>query len=247
VRGVCWSTSPNPTVSNSIITNGSGGGSFTISITGLKPNTTYYVRAYATNGDGTSYGNALSFTTTPPIIFITTSSISNITCSSATCGGNITSDAGSTVFKRGVCWSTSATPTIFDSKTTDSVGSGSFISTITGLNTTTTYYVRAYAINSIDTGYGNVISFTTSSPSIGDPYQGGIIAYIFQPGDPGYDPKVFHGLIASTKDQGSVVHWYNGNYTITGATFSTLGTGKANTDSIIAHYGAGNYAAMWWP
>ena len=62
-RGVCWSTSHNPTVSNSHTTDGSGTGSFTSSITGLSENTTYYVRAYATNSFGTAYGNEFSFTT----------------------------------------------------------------------------------------------------------------------------------------------------------------------------------------
>ncbi|MDO5341751.1 MAG: formylglycine-generating enzyme family protein [Bacteroidia bacterium] len=63
VRGVCWSVSPNPTVSDSHTTDGGGTGSFTSSITGLTKNTTYYVRAYATNGKGTSYGEQKSFTT----------------------------------------------------------------------------------------------------------------------------------------------------------------------------------------
>jgi len=63
VRGVCWSTSVNPTTSNSKTTNGSGTGSFTSSITGLSQGTTYHVRAYATNSVGTSYGSDRSFTT----------------------------------------------------------------------------------------------------------------------------------------------------------------------------------------
>ncbi len=62
-RGVCWSTSQNPTTSNSKTTDGTGTGSFTSSLTGLTANTTYYVRAYATNSAGTAYGNELSFTT----------------------------------------------------------------------------------------------------------------------------------------------------------------------------------------
>jgi hypothetical protein len=62
-RGVCWSTSPNPTIANSKTTDGTGTGSFSSSITGLTGNITYYVRAYATNSSGTAYGNQISFTT----------------------------------------------------------------------------------------------------------------------------------------------------------------------------------------
>ncbi|HDP55581.1 MAG TPA: hypothetical protein ENN24_07895 [Bacteroidetes bacterium] len=62
-RGVCWSTSQNPTISDSKTEDGTGAGSFTSSISGLTPNTTYYVRAYATNSAGTGYGSTMSFTT----------------------------------------------------------------------------------------------------------------------------------------------------------------------------------------
>ncbi len=63
-RGVCWSTSQNPTISNSKTTNGIGSGSFTSNINGLTANTTYYVRAYATNSAGTAYGSEVIFSTT---------------------------------------------------------------------------------------------------------------------------------------------------------------------------------------
>ena len=64
-RGICWSTSQNPTIAGSHTTNGTGTGSFTSSMTGLTANTTYYVRAYATNSAGTAYGEEVSFTTLP--------------------------------------------------------------------------------------------------------------------------------------------------------------------------------------
>ena len=64
-RGICWSTSQNPTISGSHTTDGTGTGSFTSSMTGLAANTTYYLRAYATNSAGTAYGEELSFTTLP--------------------------------------------------------------------------------------------------------------------------------------------------------------------------------------
>jgi uncharacterized protein (TIGR02145 family) len=96
---------------------------------------------------------------------LTTTSISSITHSTAISGGNITSDGGSTIIAKGVCWSTNQDPTVTDSKTNDGVDTGSFISNITGLKLNTTYYVRAYATNSTGTGYGNSLSFKTAATS----------------------------------------------------------------------------------
>ena len=92
---------------------------------------------------------------------IITNSISNVTQSSATSGGDITSDGGSLVTERGVCWNTDKNPTIVDSKTSDGAGTGEFVSNLTGLSPGTTYYVRAFATNSVGTAYGNEVSFTT--------------------------------------------------------------------------------------
>jgi exo-beta-1,3-glucanase (GH17 family) len=94
---------------------------------------------------------------------LTTSAVTNITGTSATSGGIITAEGSGTVVARGVCWSTSTTPTISDSKTTDGVGTGSFTSNLSGLNGSTKYYIRAYATNSAGTAYGNEISFATNS------------------------------------------------------------------------------------
>jgi hypothetical protein len=167
-RGVCWSTSQNPTVSDSHTTDGTGTGSFTSSITGLALVTTYYVRAYATNSAGTAYGNEIYFTTSAILPTVTTSSVSDITYNSAISGGNVTNDGGATVTTRGVCWSTSQNPTISNSHTTNGNGTGVFSSSITGLSSNTIYYVRAYAINSEGTSYGNEISLVTKqfTPSL---------------------------------------------------------------------------------
>jgi hypothetical protein len=164
-RGVCWSTSTNPTTADSKTTDGSGTGSYTSSITGLTAGTLYYIRSYATNSSGTTYGAQVSFTTasiTAPVMAATTAA-SSITGTTASSGGNVTGDGGASVTARGVCWSTSSNPTTADSKTTNGTGTGSFTSSITGLTGSTLYYVRAYATNSAGTTYGTEISFTTAA------------------------------------------------------------------------------------
>ncbi|MBK7629084.1 MAG: DUF1566 domain-containing protein [Bacteroidales bacterium] len=164
-RGVCWSTKQNPTIADTISKDGSGKGIFTSSLKKLVPNTTYYVKAWATNSIGTAYGNELAFTTTSPapvLPSITTTTISAITQSSAVSGGNITSNGGATVTSSGICWGTSPSPTIaLTSKTTDGLATGAFAGSLTGLTANTTYYIRSYATNSVGTAYGNEISFTT--------------------------------------------------------------------------------------
>ncbi|HQV61152.1 MAG TPA: hypothetical protein PLG08_10270 [Chitinophagaceae bacterium] len=161
-RGVCWSTTPGPTISLSTKTvNGTGNGSYTSLLSGLAPGTMYFVRAYATNIVGTSYGGELSFTT-QNIPSVTTNSVTSITSSSAICGGNVVSNGGATVTARGICWSTTVNPTIANSRTINGSGSGPFSSAMTGLLSGRTYYVRAYATNSWGTAYGSNIAFTTN-------------------------------------------------------------------------------------
>jgi len=166
-RGVCWSTSSGPTVAlTTKTTDGTSLGSFTSSITGLQPGTTYYVRAYATNSQGTGYGQEQTFVTLQTAApTLTTTAATFISTTTATSGGNISSDGGTTVTARGICWSTSSGPTItLSTKTSDGTGAGSFASNMTGLTASTLYYVRAYATNAKGTAYGNEITFTTSAP-----------------------------------------------------------------------------------
>ncbi len=171
IRGVCWSTSHNPTITDSFTTNGSGVGNFTSSLSGLTPNTIYYVRAYATNSTGTGYGNEVSFTTKPLLTpTVTTNMVTDITDTTATCGGNVTYDGGTTVTERGILWSIYPNPTFVNctgcSHVVSGNGTGGFTVNMTSLLPHTPYYVRAYATNSQGTSYGETKSFTTTGPLV---------------------------------------------------------------------------------
>ena len=246
-RGVCWSSNTsNPTISNTKTIDGNGVGSFSSILTSLLPGTTYYVRAYATNGAGTSYGLAKVFTTTSATVpqGISTNSPSDILQTTATSGGNISSDGGALITSRGVCWSNSnSSPTIANNKTINGSGSGSFTSSLTSLIQGTTYYVRAYATNAKGTAYGNTVSLTTTSALyVGQSYQGGKIAYIFAPGDNGYISGQTHGLIVTTSNQSNGSPWGCSGTFING-TSTNLGSGSANTISIVNGCGSLNTAA----
>ena len=161
-RGLCWSTTANPTVLDSKTTDGSGIGAFTSNITGLIPGTIYHVRAYATNPVGTAYGNDITFTT-HTLATVSTTPITATSSTAATGGGSISSDGGTPVTIKGICWNKTGNPTISDSKTSDGSGNATFISSIFGLTIGTTYHARAYATNSVGTNYGADIVFTTLS------------------------------------------------------------------------------------
>ncbi|MEI7830052.1 MAG: FISUMP domain-containing protein [Prolixibacteraceae bacterium] len=160
-RGVCWATTTAPTIAGSKSTDGTGTGTFTSSLTGLAANTTYFVRAYAINAVGTTYGNEVSFKTLTGVSTISTTNITGITATTASSGGNIAADGGAAITARGICWGTATNPTIAGNKTTDGVGIGTFASSLTGLIPGTAYFARAYASNVLGTYYGNEVTYRT--------------------------------------------------------------------------------------
>jgi hypothetical protein len=241
-RGVCWSDiNPTPTIADQKTTDGAGSGTFTSTLTGLTPYNGYDVRAYATNANGTAYGNVIHVLTAPGVTVVTgdvyVDNYIRICETQISINGFHTPNAP-TVTESGVCWSKSQNPTTADTKiTTGQVTEiyHHFINTglLFGINST--YYIRGYAITNTGTTYGNQVTYTTGV-DIGLGTGGGIIFDIDNTGQ--------HGFVAATDDQGSVIPWAPGNlYNVTtNATSHTDGAG--NTTKIIATYGnSGSYAA----
>ena len=175
-RGVCWNTDGTPTILDFSVKDTEGGlGSYEISFTDLVPNTQYYVRAYAINEAGTSYGEEKTFVTVDPEEpedpeqpeqpvgpVVITAEVTEITANTAVCGGEVVSGGDAIVIARGICWNTTGTPTVSDTYTIDGNGMGVYTSYMTDLQRGTTYYVRAYATDVKGvTSYGAEVSFTT--------------------------------------------------------------------------------------
>jgi hypothetical protein len=174
--------------------------------------------------------NTTSFTTTSGSIGSTTAVL-----------GGVISTTNAVTSSIGIMYSTDANFGTYSTTTIQSnVTAGTYTSTISGLLSSTNYHAKSFIVNKAGTSYGTVVSFTTSSPPIivGSLYQGGVIAYVLQSGDPGYDASTPHGLIAAISDQSSGIRWYNGTWSTTGANGTAIGTGLANTNAIIASQGA---------
>jgi uncharacterized protein (TIGR02145 family) len=160
-RGVCWSSNHPPTILDSKTSDGTGTGIFISSIAGLQSGQTYYIRAYAIHNAGISYGNVVTFNTLPMWPRVSTEPVTNVTSTSALCGGSIISSGESSITAQGICWSINENPTIADNIAIVSTDVDSFTSVLTGLVGNTKYYVRAYATNIYGTGYGNEVFFAT--------------------------------------------------------------------------------------
>jgi uncharacterized protein (TIGR02145 family) len=167
-RGMCWSTSHNPSLADSWSVNGSGTGPFTSSITSLNPGTLYYVRAYATNSFGTGYGNEVTFTTlSPPNAATTLPSL--ITTVRANLNGIVNAKNNSTVvtFEYGLTMGYGSLKTADQSPVTGNSDTP-VSATLTGLTPGTTYHYRIKAVSSQGTTYGDDVQFSTVPATITD-------------------------------------------------------------------------------
>ncbi len=234
-RGVCWSTTQNPTLADTCSSGGAGIGYFSATVTGLGGcGVVYYVRAYATNATGTAYGNQNSVST-GLLPTVTTAPASAVGYYDATSGGAIADNGGCAITQKGVVWSWAPTPILGNPATTHGAGDAAFVSTITPLYANRTYYVRSYATNIVGTTYGQQVVFTTAeplTPYLGQSYAGGIVFYV--------DGTGLHGLVAAPADLGRLPWGCQGTSVPTGTAF---GTGATNTAAIVGSCGEANFAA----
>ena len=171
---------------------------------------------------------------------VNTTSVTNVTPSTALVTGEVISDGGDQNTTRGFCYSTASNPTILNDTTVNGMGIGVYSDTLHNLTPLTTYYVRAFATNSVGTSYGTELSFTTDSIQIGSNYAGGIVFYVDYTGQ--------HGLVCAPVNQVDFIYWGNplgivgwgcqgGNVLINNGTeFGTsilFGAGLQNTINIL--------------
>ena len=163
-RGVCWNEYGDPTIDDHKVVHAEGGaGEYTCRLTDLPPFTTCYVKAYARNSMGISYGAVKRFSTGVEVQLpvVTTIAVSGVTTVAATCLCNVVDDGGAEVYERGACWSTNPNPDIASFVYANGGGLGEYSVSMNLLEANTTYYVRAYAKNSKGIGYGDELVFTT--------------------------------------------------------------------------------------
>jgi len=164
-HGFCWNTTGMPTISDSKVDLGATTKieTFTGSLTDLNESTTYYVRAFATNSTGTSYGEEVSYTTLADKPIVITTDAYSIRQTKAVVKGNLSDLGASDVTSYGFCWNTTGAPTITDENVDlgGMIMPSSFSDTLSSLSKGTTFYVRAYAINASGIRYGDDASFAT--------------------------------------------------------------------------------------
>ena len=167
--GHVWSRKASPTVQDSKTSLGPTQyiGAYNSTMTGLQPNQTYHVRAYATNSVGTAYGDDVEFTTTLGNLALKTSPVSSITYNSAVCGGQFIELGGHTISECGVCYSTSSSPTISSTVVKANATGDDYQVSLTGLKEATAYHVRAYAKTEAgNVYYGEDVVFTTADKDV---------------------------------------------------------------------------------
>jgi len=239
-RGICWSTKPNPTISDSKYSSPLSSSPLYLYLSSLIGSTTYYVRAYATNSYGTSYGESFSFTTYAYTLpEVTTTSVTNAGGLEAACTGVVTNTGGYLKCSaQGFCWSTGNNPTLTDNV----VAGGNFLVNVAFTKNITfptnglTYYVRAYATNALGTTYGTVMSV---KPTVGN------LTYTLDPSSLPVGSSNYK-LIKIAMD--SAMYYYNRYSTFTGNIWvyysSGIPTAQSNYRGSIGFGSGTNYMVV---
>ncbi|MFN8257507.1 MAG: fibrobacter succinogenes major paralogous domain-containing protein [Bacteroidales bacterium] len=227
--GICYSTTNNmPTLSDSLISISeiSETKKYIIQLSNLNPDTKYYFRGYIIEDDhSVSYSFNTREFTLPQAAMVTTKDPTFIKANSAICGGNVIYDGGSPFTAKGICWNTSPDPTTSNSIYIFGSGLGSFTCSLSDLNPTTTYYVRAFASNSFGTVYGDEKSFTTLTP--GFPVVNSV--------------SVSSITLNSASVKGEVVSDENSDVTNRGVCWSLINNPTIADNSATAGSGLGNF------
>ncbi len=164
--GFVYATAPSPTLDSNRLACGKVT-ELAAKATGLAPETTYYVRAYATNEKGTAYGEEVTFTTAYGTVSLTTNEVTDISSKTAKVSGTINDKGSYTITERGVCWATTSSPSLSNHSTVVSSNNDSFETTLSNLSPETTYYVCIYVKTSTErVYYGDVRSFTTPAKEV---------------------------------------------------------------------------------
>ena len=160
-RGLCWSSSPNPTIMDSHQYVSGILGRYEHRLEGLSPSQTWYVRAFAENSYGLAYGDTVSFTTRNGGPIVRSLAVTDVECHGAWASGEIVDAGSAEVIRRGFCLSLSALPTLADRVVTIKASARLFEGEIANLSPGRQYFLRAYATNRYGTAYGEDIVFTT--------------------------------------------------------------------------------------
>jgi hypothetical protein len=155
---------PHPWITTALNAGPIPGTTYDFTIPGLTASTVFQYRSYMIVCGVEYFGDTLEIATLPTPTYpptVSTCAMTAIGQTTATGNGLVSSDGGSVVTARGSAWNTAPTPTIADSHTVDGSGTGTFVSSLTGLVANTTYYIRAYATNANGTSYGNEVNFMT--------------------------------------------------------------------------------------
>ncbi len=227
-RGVCWSKTANPTENKTPATAYRSGGDFHTDIKGLEPNSTYFIRGYATNSKGTVYTSDLQFNTTGvPVATLSTDTVFAAGATNLFVAGKIIDPKGVPLKEVGLCISKNTNPTIADTRQpAASPNEQSLFLRINNLEPATEYHIRAYATNIYNaTAYGEDVKVATIQ-------KGNVTYTLEQNAAPTAEEQAAYTRIKAAFDEAMI--YYNNYTSITKTLRVTYNPGVPTADATIA-------------